>query len=92
MGRPDSPKHDKRVFRAMTPANIRQPREADYVEVVFLESARFYRLLKSNPMHEHIVTMLRDAIAKKRALLIRCTSPESDTIAEVQDRDSPSPP
>jgi len=65
MGRPDSPKHDKRVFRAMTPAYIREPREADYVEVVFLESARFYRLLESNPMYEHIVTLLRDAIAKK---------------------------
>jgi hypothetical protein len=89
MGRPDSPKHDKRVFRAMTPAHIREPREADYVEVVFLESARFYRLLKSNPMYEHIVTLLRDAIGKKRALLVRCTSPESDTIVEVQDRDSP---
>ena len=92
MGRPDLPNHDKRVFRAMTPAHIREPREADYVEVVFLESARFYRLLKSNPMYEHIVTLLRDAIAKKRALLARCTSPESDTIAEVQDRDSPGPP
>lgn len=89
MGRPDSPKHDKRVFRAMTPAYIREPREADYVEVVFLESARFYRLLKSNRMYEHIVTLLRDAIAKKRALVVRCTSPESDTIVEVQDRDSP---
>ena len=76
----------------MTPANIREPREADYVEMVFLESARFYRLLKSNPMYEHIVTLLRDAIAKKRALLVRCTTPEDNTIVEIQDQDSPSPP
>jgi hypothetical protein len=91
MGRPDSQSHEKRVFRTMTPAHIREPQGADHVEVVFLESARFYRLLKRNPIYEHIVALLRDAIAKKRALPVRCASLESDTIVEVQDRDSPGP-
>jgi hypothetical protein len=38
MGKPKSQRHET-VFRAMTPVHIREPREADYVEVAFLESA-----------------------------------------------------
>ena len=92
MGTADSASHEKRILRAMTPAHIREPREADYVEVLFLESARFYKLFKRNPSYEHIVTVLRDAVAKKCALLVRCTTPEDNTIVEIQDHDSPSPP
>ena len=84
MGKPKSQRHET-VFRAMTPVHIREPREADYVEVAFLESARFYRLSKRNPIYHQIVKLLRDAIAKKRALQVRCTSPESNAIAEVRD-------
>jgi hypothetical protein len=84
MGKPKTQRHET-VFRAMTPTHIREPREADYVEVVFLESARFYRLYKRNPIYHQIVKLLRDAIAKKRALQVRCMSPESNAIAEVLD-------
>jgi len=83
MGKPDSQRHEN-VFRAMTPAHIREPPDADYVEVAFLESARFYRLFKRNPTYHQIVKMLRDAVAKKRAVQVRCTSSESDVLAEVQ--------
>ena len=85
MGKLKLQRHET-VFRAMTPAHIREPREADYVEVAFLESARFYRLFKGNPIYHEIVKVLRDAIAKKRAVRVRCTSFESDTLVEVQDR------
>jgi hypothetical protein len=84
MGKPESQKHEKRVFLAMTPAHIRESERADYVEVVFLESARFYRLFKKNPAYHEIVKLLRHAIAKKRALQVRCMSPESNAIAEVR--------
>jgi hypothetical protein len=84
MGKPEPQRDAKRVFRAMTPAHIRESQGADYVEVVFLESARFYKLSKRNPIYYRIVKLLRDAIAKKRALQVRCTSPESNAIAEVQ--------
>ena len=83
MGKPESQKHEN-VFRTMTPAHIREPPNVDYVEVAFLESARFYRLFKRNPMYHQIVKMLRDAISKKRAVQVRCTSFESDVLAEVQ--------
>ena len=85
MGKPESQRHEN-VFRTMTPAHVREPPEADYVEVVFLESARFYRLFKTNPMYQQILKMLRDAVTKKRAVQVRCTSSESDVLAEVQDQ------
>jgi hypothetical protein len=43
-----------------------------------------YRLSKRNPIYHQIVKLLWDAIAKKRALQIRCTSPEGNAIVEVR--------
>jgi hypothetical protein len=91
MGEPDSQKSEKGPFRSMTPAHIREPKEADYVEVVFLESARFYRLFKKSPIYHQVMKLLRDAIAKKLVVQVRCASDESNAIVEVQDRDSPGP-
>lgn len=70
----------------MTPAHIREPQESDYLNVAFLESARFYRVFKRNPMYHQIVKLLRDAITRKRAVQVRCTSLESDTVEEVQEQ------
>ncbi len=84
MAKPDSQQREKRVFRAMTPAHIREPQGADYIDVVFLESARFYKLLKKNPAYDAIVRLLRECISHKRPLQVRCASPESDVIEEVQ--------
>ena len=84
MGKPKLQRHET-VFRAMTPVHIREPRGADYVEVAFLESARFYRLSRRNPIYHQIVKLLRDAIPKKRALQVRCTPLKSNAIAEVRD-------
>ena len=39
----------------MTVAHIREPEGRDYCEVVFLESARFYRLGKANPAFSEII-------------------------------------
>jgi hypothetical protein len=85
MGKRKSLRHEN-AFRTMTPAHIREPRDTGYVEVAFLESARFYRLFKRNPMYHQIVKVLRDAITEKRAVQVRCTSFEGDSLAEVQDR------
>jgi hypothetical protein len=84
MGKPEAQRHEN-VFRTMTPAHVREPPDADYVEVAFLESARFYRLFKKNPMYQQIVKALRDAVSKKRAVQVRCTSFESNVLAKVQD-------
>ena len=42
----------------MTVANIRKGEDDDFVEVLFLESARFYRLLKKNPAYDTILRKL----------------------------------
>ena len=87
MGKPDSQKYEKGLLRKMTPANIREPQETDYAEVAFLESARFYRLFKKNPIYHQVVKLLREAIAKKGVVQVRCASDESNVIVEVQDHD-----
>jgi hypothetical protein len=67
----------------MTVAHLREREGADCVEVLFLESARFFRLCRSNPSHDHALRLLRDAVKSGRALKIRLSSPESEVIEEV---------
>jgi hypothetical protein len=76
MGKPD--------YREMRVAHIRERKEADYVEVMFLESARIYKLPKKNSKCDEILRLLRDAIARERVVKVRFTSPESDVIEDVQ--------
>ncbi len=84
MSKSDPSRQVERLFREMTVANIREPKGADNLEVVFLESARFYRLRKDTPAFDEILRLLRDAMAKGRALKVHFASPDSDIIEEVQ--------
>lgn len=52
---------------------------------MFLESARFYRLLRSNPNFDAIVARLRDAIPEQRLLQINLTSADHEIIADAND-------
>ena len=67
----------------MTVANIREQSRPDCVEVVFLESARFYRLLRKNPAFDNLVKQLRDAMDSGRMLDVGVASPDSDIIEEL---------
>jgi hypothetical protein len=78
----------ERLFREMTVANIREPELANHLEVVFLESARFYKLRKDNPTYQKILSLLHDAMAKGGVLKVRFASPDSDVIEEVQSHGS----
>lgn len=80
----DKDRHAKRHYREMTVAHIREQEGADSVEVVFLESARFYRLLKKNPAYDEVLKRLRDGMAKGHVLKVRFASEESDIIEGVQ--------
>lgn len=73
------------VFRDMTPAHIREPKGAAYVEVMFLESARFYRLVRAHADFARILGVLQEAIIKQRVLQVRCTPPQGDLIEEVRE-------
>lgn len=67
----------------MTVAHIREQTQGDAVEVMFLESARFYRLLRNTPNFSAILERLRDARQKGEPVEIAIASPGSDLIADV---------
>jgi hypothetical protein len=68
----------------MTVAHIREQTQEDAVEVMFLESARFYRLLKSNPNFSAILERLRDARQKQQPVEVVVASPGGDLIDDVK--------
>jgi hypothetical protein len=72
------------LYREMTVAHIREPKGAGFVEVVFLESARFYKLSGKNPAYADALRLLREALAKKRVVKVGVVSLDSDIIEEVQ--------
>ncbi len=67
-------------YRELTVAHIREPTGADYAEVMFLESARFYRLPRKNPAYDQTLRLLRDALAKGRILKVGVASLESNSL------------
>jgi hypothetical protein len=81
MGEPDQ---GNRIYRELTPAHIRVPAGADCAEVVFLESARFYRLFKKHPKYDEMLISLRDAMAKRHTVEVGLASLASDVIEEVR--------
>ncbi len=85
MSNSGKPSQAKRHYRRMKVANIRERKGADYAEVVFLESARFYRLPRETPSFDEILMKLRDALAKGRALEVWLASPESEIIEQIQE-------
>jgi hypothetical protein len=68
----------------MTVAHIREQTPGDAVEVMFLESARFYRLLRSNANFSALLERLRAARQKGEPVEIAVASPESDLIDDVK--------
>ena len=73
-------------FRLMTVANIRDDPSADHVDVVFLESARFYRLDRSNPGFEQAIHLLRRAMEEGGVVNVGLESQHSDLICDIHER------
>jgi hypothetical protein len=67
----------------MTVGHIREPKGAEDVEVVFLESARFYKLPKAHRNFDRILGQLREAMTSHRLVKVRLTSPHGDVIEDV---------
>jgi len=74
---------EKSYCRELTVANIRERKGPGDLEVVFLESARLYKLTKANPSFDKIQGHLRDALATRRVLKVRFASQDSDVIEQV---------
>jgi hypothetical protein len=83
MSNVDSRKKRTLYCRDMTVANIRRKEGADFVEVVFLESARFYRLKKENPSYDNILRNLENALSDAKPIKVGFESIESGVIEEV---------
>lgn len=68
----------------MTVANIREAEATDYIEVVFLESARFYRLPKDRENFAKSLRLLKKALEANTPLMVDLASPNSEVILNVQ--------
>ena len=83
MGNTDSARRGG-VTREMTLATIREPPAADYVEVLFLESARIYHLARSHPKFHDILNVLRATSAGTTRVEVHLASANSDVITNVR--------
>lgn len=75
----------EKYFREMTVAHIREGSSPDYVEIIFLDSARFYTLKKDNPDFVRIMNLLSEAKSKKKVVKVYLSSLESDIIENVSE-------
>lgn len=73
-------------FREMTPAHVRETQGSEFAEVMFLESARIYRLFKKNRKYEEILKRLGEAIAKKRVVCVLLDKTRGGIIEDVEER------
>ena len=78
-------KGDRSSFRHMTVAQIREQNGEDHVQIVFLESARFYKLFRTNPQYDALLERLRSNLANGRSVQVRITSPNNDIIEAVKE-------
>lgn len=73
-----------RPYRSMTVAHIRDQEGANHAEIMFLESTRFYKLLRENRSYDSILAVLREAMATKQVLKVRFATLVSDVIEGVE--------
>jgi hypothetical protein len=83
MNRETSESAPQRYCRRMTVAHIRFGEHADYDEVMFLESARFYRLVKRRADYGSMLEKLRKAQTDALPVMVCFASFEADVIEEV---------
>ena len=69
--------------RRMTVANIRENAQPEAVVVTFLESARFFRLQRTNPAFLAVLESLREAVKTQKPLDVKTPSIDSDIIEHV---------
>ncbi|MGQ0641568.1 MAG: hypothetical protein ACT4P6_12510 [Gemmatimonadaceae bacterium] len=74
---------DERRWHEMTVARVRE--RPDHVDVVFLESARIYKLSRAHPRLDSILAQLRNALERRRVVRVQVASNGDATIEDVQD-------
>jgi hypothetical protein len=77
-------KASQQYCRQMTVVAIRSLDEDDYDEVVFLESAQFYRLMKQRPGYDAMLGKLRSALSDAVPVTVCFESIEDDCIRNIR--------
>lgn len=80
----ETEKASQQYCRQMTVAAVRFLDEEDYDEVVFLESARFYRLMKQSPGYGAMLGKLRSALSDAVPVTVCFESIEDDCIRNIR--------
>ena len=70
--------------RDLTVAHVRERPGLDVVEVMFLESARPFRLSRSHEHFDRLLSALQASEAEARSVRVTLTSPNGGDIDEVQ--------
>lgn len=84
---PEKPhQHQPTVDCDLTVARVRTLEGADHVEVLFLESARIYRLPNDFPGFDRLLECLRNAESSKRPVRVSLASLSSEIIRDVVPR------
>jgi len=80
------PERDKSpaAERALTIAHVRQRSPTADVEVMFLESARIYRLPISRPHFESVLAQLTTAKDRDQRVLVHFSADDSGAIDDVR--------
>jgi len=86
MTRPTAAGDEGQRVRRMTVAHVRV--HNNHPEVVFVESARIYRVARDNPAYNETLDALRAAAANQRPLLVRFDTPNGDVIESARADDS----
>ena len=75
---PAPARDEGRLERRMTVTHVRV--RNDRAEVMFVESARIYRLARSNPVYKETLDTLRAAAASARSVRVRFDKPNGEVI------------
>lgn len=72
--------------RIMTVAKVYEEKNSEpgSIQVTFYESARFYKLLKSNPHWKEFAGILKEAVKKRKPVAVRLGGPDGDIIERVR--------
>lgn len=70
--------------QVLTVANIAEPKNTGFYEITFYQSARFYKLMRTNKNCSKVLTLLKQSKKSNKPVLVILTEKFGDVIAEVK--------
>jgi len=78
------PGEQETFMHTWTVAKVIDTENEGFQKVVFLESARFYKLMRNNKNFAAYLAILKDAEENKSKVKVRLTEPHGDIIEHVE--------